>query len=138
MKLNDTKKLIIIVSLFIMIIVWIPYLRGVIIRDNRQQFLAMGIISKNNNIEDYYINNNTEIKFGSNNYWSVLVTNNMDAIQYLDIKVKLLSYGDTLPDSKLCYPSSAITIYDLPFFIDKASTVYHNFTWSIERPIMSP
>ena len=57
MKLKDIKKLIILVSLFIIVIIWIPYLRSIIIRDSNQQFLAMGIIGKNNNIEDYYINN---------------------------------------------------------------------------------
>ncbi|MGD0805030.1 MAG: hypothetical protein ABSA11_13270 [Candidatus Bathyarchaeia archaeon] len=140
MKFNEIKILTILVSIFIITIIWITYLRGVININKENQFLAMGIIGNNNTIENYYSNNNTEIKLGSNNHWNISVTNNMDNIQYLDIKVKILPYNETLqalsplPNSASLSPSPATTIYNIPFFITKGSTVYHNFTWSIENP----
>jgi hypothetical protein len=138
MKLNEIKILIIIISIFIITAVWVAYLRGFTNLNSDDQFLSIGIIEKNNNIENYYVNNNTEINFGTNNYWNISVTNNMNSVQYLDVKVKILSYtsthNDILPNSTLLTPSSATTIYDLPFFITKGSTMNHNFTWSIENP----
>lgn len=133
MKFSEIKLLTIIISILIITVIWVSYLRPIVIKGDNQ-FLAMGIIG-DNNIENYYVNNdNTEIKFGVENHWNISVTNNMDDIQYLDVKVKILSFKDTLPDSTLLSPSSAITIYDIPFFIAKGDTAYHNFTWSLENP----
>ena len=135
MKLNEVKILTIIISIFIISTVWLSYFRGIINSDSDNQFLAMGIIGVNNNIENYYINNNTEIALGAANHWNISVTNSMDDIQYLDIKVKIWSlngpYNDTLPNSVELIPSNATTVYDLPFFLARGDTTYHEFTWTL-------
>ncbi len=134
LKINEVKILTLIVSILIIVVIWVAFFRGVITNNVGNQFLAMGIIGGDNDIENYFDNNNAEITFGLDNRWSVAVTNNMNDVQYLDVKVKLLSYQDTLPNSTALIPSSATTIYDIPFFLAQGDTIYHEFTWSIDEP----
>lgn len=134
MKINEVKLLTLVVSVFIITTIWVAYFREVIVNNNDNQFLAMGIIGEKNDIENYFVNNNTEITFGLENHWSIAVTNNMNDVKYLDIKVKLLSDQDTLPNSDGFIPSSAIIIYDIPFFLARGETINHEFTWSMGVP----
>jgi hypothetical protein len=133
MRLNEIKLITIIVSIFIISLIWIPHIRS-IINTNKDQFVSIGIIGNNNSIENYYLGNDTEIYFGTDNYWNISITNNMNYIEYLEIRVKILSYNDKLPDSTTLSSSSAKTIYNIPLFLAQGATTYKNFTWSIAKP----
>lgn len=90
-----------------------------------EQYFAMWVLGANGLAEHYYPNDNLYFGIDEPLNWTIGVQNQMHAIEYVVVQVKLLNSSLTWPDNQTGTPSP------VPPLLEFARVLTSNETWSI-------
>ena len=80
------------------------------------QFMQFYVVGPNQSLADYFPGNNPNIRIGESISWYLSVTNNMDSVQPVSIRLKISNQTILPPNDTLALPSpvTVVTDFTLP------------------------
>jgi uncharacterized membrane protein len=99
----------------------------------REQFFQLYALGENRMAEHYYPNDNSTIPLDTPVSWFLGVTNFMDSIQYVTLKVKLSNSTLAPPDETQVKPAPIPALFEFRKVLSNNETWEFPFTWSIKE-----
>jgi len=96
-----------------------------------ENFTAMAILGENGIAEKYYPNEDANIPLGQPVKWHLYLYNHEEGASYLLVRVKILDFDSTPPNSTYCTPSPSPDVYEFRRILENNETVIIPFEWSI-------
>jgi len=96
-----------------------------------ERFFVLGLLGKDKTAENYYPNDDPNIRGLEEMQWYVFVQNFMQEVQYVLVKVKVLNSTMTLPDAVACTPSPENVIMNFSVFLTNGRSSTIPFFWHI-------
>jgi len=131
-NLDDYRTLFVAVSLVLILVSTVPVI-SVVMPRNAEPFFALGVLGENMMAEQYYPDDDPNIRNGSLVRWHVGVYNHMGSIQYVAVRVKLLNSTLPSPNSSSCVPSIVPAFFEFRRVLVKNETWWFPFYWSISE-----
>ncbi|MDH5266409.1 MAG: hypothetical protein OEW62_01880 [Candidatus Bathyarchaeota archaeon] len=94
-----------------------------------ERFFVLGLLGRDKTAENYYPNDDPNIRGFEKVRWYVFVQNFMLEAQYVLVKVKVLNSTMTLPDAVACTPSPEQAIMNLSVFLTNGQSSTIPFSW---------
>jgi len=98
-----------------------------------EEFFALGLLGKNMMAEDYYPEDDPNIRIGELVKWHVTVYNHMRSAQYVAVRAKLLNQTTPPPDDITHTASSVPSLKEIAHVLVENETWVFPFYWSIEN-----
>jgi len=76
-------------------------------------FVSLSVLDSNNMTVDYFSMNNDTINFEDNIHWYIVVENNLNDLSTISLKIKIIDFYTTAPNSFTCVPCSTKSIYEV-------------------------
>jgi len=99
----------------------------------KEQFFQFYALGENRMAEHYYTNDDSTIPLDTPVKWFLGVTNLMNSIQYVAIKVKMGNSTLTSPDESEAKPAPIPVLYEFHKVLSNNETWEFPFTWSIKE-----
>lgn len=96
-----------------------------------ERFFVLGLLGKDKTAENYYPNDDRNIRGLEEVQWYVFVQNFMQEVQYVLVKVKVLNSTMTLPDVVACTPSPENAIMNFSVFLTNGRSSTIPFFWHV-------
>jgi hypothetical protein len=109
MKAEEWRAIVVTTMVILCAIIIYPYAQGLVPKEPGDNFLGAGILNQEGLAQDYFPLGFNE-KPGA--IWNIYVSNQMGAVQYLSVRVKLTNSTGQSPDSVYCIPSEGIQLME--------------------------
>jgi len=98
-----------------------------------EQFIAMAILGKNGEVNNYFPENISRIEVGTQISWYIYVYNHMDIKKDISIRVKLLNSSLEEPNDNTGEPSPALPFIEIPLTLERNETLIFPFVFSLPQ-----
>jgi len=99
----------------------------------KEQFFQFYALGENRMAEHHYPNDNSTIPLDTPVKWFLGVTNFMNSIQYVTLKVKLGNSTSTPPNASQAKPAPIPALFEFSKVLSNNETWEFPFTWSIKE-----
>lgn len=96
-----------------------------------ERFFVLGLLGKDRTAENYFANDDSNIRYMEEMQWYVFVQNFMQEAQYILVKVKVLNSTMTRPDMVACTPSLEHAIMNFSVFLTSGQSLMIPFFWHV-------
>ena len=130
MNLSEWRNIFIIVGIIGISLVAVPVISSYFSK-TPESFISMTVLGKEMLADDYYPNDELNIKIRDVIPWHVYIHNQMGRAQYVAVKFKILNSTLASLNTSLCVPSPAPVIYEFRDILLSNETKIEPFTWEI-------
>lgn len=96
-----------------------------------EQFFALWVLGSHAKTEDYYPDNNPNLKVAEEVNWTIGVYNHMGSLEYVVVRVKLLNSTQPSPNQLVGSPSPASPLFEFTRVLLDNETLTIPFEWKI-------
>lgn len=132
MRFEDKDFIVILCGLALLIALWIPSIASYL-PSKDEPFLELAILGETGRAEKYFPDDDPNINIDEQVNWSIHLYNHLGKNTYVLLRLKLLNSINEAPQSDLCIPSPASTIYEIKQILEKNQTILLPLSWSIKN-----
>ena len=96
-----------------------------------ERFIELSLLGKDKTAKEYYLNDNSTLKPGSQVSWHIYIHNHMGSLQNVTVRVKLLNSTMEAPDDRKHEPSPFASFAEFPLSLSVDDTLFIPFSWCI-------
>lgn len=130
MSLEDWRQVFAVIGILLILGVSTPLISK-LLPPSSEPFTAMAILGENQMAEDYYPDKDAKVALGQPVRWHIYLYNHEGRASYILVRVKILDFESTPPNSNSCIPSPASSLYEFRRILWNNETVIIPFEWRI-------